>query len=513
MRISTGQIYGSALGAVLEQQVRLQRTQQQIATGKRIASPSDDPAGAANLVGLKESMRITRQYQENISAARTQLQQEEATLASIRQVLDRVRELALGAANAALGESDRRAIAVEMAQRISDLEGLANTVSPTGEYLFAGYQGRTRPFAVAPDGTAAYYGDEGQRFVQIGDNRLVAVNDPGASLFMDIPRGNGRFAALAGADNAGTGVIDPGSVTAGYRGASYRVGFPVTTAATPALTFNDDGANDDPVYTLTINGVQVYQVAASGTPAATLDELADEINQHVGATGVRAVVANGELMLMAENPAVGDIEVTETLSAVSDGALDMVTGYFGSVLSGDEPSASIVYPSGAAERYVAIDAQGQVVASGVYASGQQIAFGGVQTSISGQPRQGDMFHIEPAGRQNVFATIGEFIGVLESGATGARLENAVNSFLTGIDQAMEKVSMARAGVGGRLNALDTQEQVNEDTLLRLDTARSALEDLDYASAISDFTRQMMALQAAYSSFSQMQGLSLFSYMR
>jgi flagellar hook-associated protein 3 FlgL len=89
----------------------------------------------------------------------------------------------------------------------------------------------------------------------------------------------------------------------------------------------------------------------------------------------------------------------------------------------------------------------------------------------------------------------------------------VNSFLTGIDQAMEKVSMARAGVGGRLNALDTQEQVNEDTLLRLDTARSALEDLDYASAISDFTRQMMALQAAYSSFSQMQGLSLFSYMR
>lgn len=513
MRISTGQIYRSALGAVLEQQVTLQRTQQQIATGKRIASPADDPAGAANLVGLKESMQITRQYQGNISAARTQLQQEEATLASIRLVLDRVRELALGAANAALGDSDRRAIAVEMAQRISDLEGLANTVSPSGEYLFAGYQGKTRPFAVEPGGAAAYYGDEGQRFVQIGDNRLVAVNDPGVGLFMDIPRGNGRFAALAAPENAGSGVIDPGSVTGGYNGASYSIGFPVTTTAAAALAFNDDGANDDPVYTLTINGVQVYQVAASGAPAATLDDLAGEINQHVGASGVRAVVANGELMLMAENPSVGDIEVTETLSAVSDGALDSVTGYFGSVLTGDEPSASIVYPTGIAERYVAVDAQGQVVASGTFADGAQIAFTGVQTRISGQPRQGDMFHIEPSGRQSVFATIGEFIGVLESGARGASLENAVAGFLTGIDQAMERISMARAEVGGRLNALDTQQEVNEDTLLRLDTARSALEDLDYASAISDFTRQMMALQAAYSSFSQMQGLSLFSYMR
>jgi flagellar hook-associated protein 3 FlgL len=513
VRISTGQIYRSALGAVLEQQLQLQRTQQQISTGKRISSPADDPAGAANLVGLKESMQVTRQYQENISAARTQLQQEEATLGSVRLVLDRVRELALGAANAALSESDRRAVAVEMAQRISDLEGLANAISPTGEYLFAGYQGLTRPFAVGPGGTTAYYGDEGQRFVQIGANRLVAVNDPGAGLFMDIARGNGRFAALAGPDNAGSGVIDPGSVTGGYNGGAYRIGFPVTTTAGPSLAFNDAGANDDPLYTLTINGTPVYQVAASGAPVATLEDLATEINLHAGVTGVRAVVDAGELMLMADDPAVGDIEVTETLGAVSDGAADTVTGYFGSALTGDEPSASIVYPAGAADRYLVEDALGVPVASGVFADGEQIAFAGVQTRITGEPRHGDVFHIEPAGRQNVFATIGDFIGVLESGASGATLGNAVNAFLTGIDQAMEKVSMARAGVGGRLNALDTQEQVNEDTLLRLDTARSGLEDLDYASAISDFSRQMMALQAAYSSFSQIQGLSLFNYLR
>lgn len=513
MRISTGQIYRSALGAVIDQQIQLQRTQQQISTGKRIASPADDPAGAANLVGLKESLQITRQYQDNISAARTQLQQEEATLASTTLVLDRVRELALGAANAALGESDRRAIAVEMAQRIADLEGLANAMTPGGEYLFSGYQGLTRPFAVSPGGAANYYGDEGQRFVQIGADRLVAVNDPGAGLFMDIVRGNGRFAALAGADNAGSGVIDPGSVTGGYNGGSYRIGFPLATAAAPTLSFDEAGGNDDPTYTLAINGVQVYQVAESGTPAATLQELADEINAHTGATGVRALVDSGELMLMAEDPSVGDITVTETLSGVSDGAADTMTGYFGSVLSGDEPAASVTYPAGAAERYAVVDAAGQPVASGVFADGEQIAFAGVQTRITGQPRTGDTFSIEPAGRQSVFTTIGDFISVLEAGGSGATLGNAVNTFLTGIDQAMEKVSMTRAGVGGRLNALDTQEQVNEDTLLRLETARSGLEDLDYASAISDFSRQMMALQAAYSSFGQIQGLSLFNYMR
>src|SRR5690606_32655337 len=141
-------------------------------------------------------------------------------------------------------ESDRRAIAIEVRQHLDDLVGLANTVNASGEYLFAGYQGLTRPFSVDGSGAAVYHGDNGQRLVQIGPNRQVPVNDNGLDVFM-APRGNGSFATLAHPANAGGGVIDMGSVNGAYAGGHYTVSFPIATPATGALTFGDAGGNDD----------------------------------------------------------------------------------------------------------------------------------------------------------------------------------------------------------------------------------------------------------------------------
>lgn len=516
MRISTSQIYQSALNSLLEQQAQLIRTQQQISTGKRILTPADDPAGAANLLGLGQSLQITQQYQQNINVARTQLAQEEATLGAVGNVLDRLRELALAAANATLTESDRRAIAIEVSQRLNDLDGLANTITPGGEYLFAGYQGLARPFSVDHAGNAVYHGDSGQRLLQIGPSRQIAVNDSGVAVFMAIPRGNGSFAALAQAGNAGSGVIDLGSVTGAYAGEAYTISFPAATAAAVPLSFGDAGGNDELAYSLSINGVEVYTVSASGTPAATLGELAAAINAHSGATGVRAAVDGGALYLTNTSPPGQTIEVAEAMSGASDGDDDTVTGYFGSVLTGATATeAALSYPLGDADAqfYLVQDAAGQVVASGAYTDGERIAFGGVQTRITGLPKTGDAFAIEPARNQDIFATVGGLLHALESGATGAALGNAVNAFLANVDQAMENARAVRAEVGGRLKALDTQAEINEDALLRLETARSGLEDVDYAAAISRFSRQMLGLEAAHKSFVQIQGLSLFNYVR
>lgn len=513
MRISTGQIYYNALNSLLNQQAQVARTQQQIATGKRILSPADDPAGTASLLGINHAAQMTQQYQENITAARMQLGQEESTLGAVNRLLDRVRELAIQANNAPLSESDRRAIAIELRQQFNDLLALANTVTPGGEYLFAGYQGRTQPFSVDVAGNSVYHGDGGQRLVQIGPNRQLAVNDGGVDVFVGIPRGNGSFAVLADGANAGDGVVSRSSVTGVYGGEGYTVRFPLATAASVPLVFDDAGGNDDLGYSLAINGVEVYSVNASGTPAATLGELADAINLESAATGVRAVVDGGALYLVHENPPGQDITVTETLLGASDGDADTVTGYFGSVLSGaSTPAANLDFAVGAAAHYLVEDANGLPVASGAYAPGVRLVFNGIELDIDGAPRSGDAFAVEPAGSQDVFATIGNLLRSLETGASGTALANVVGDFLINIDQAMENVRAVRADVGSRLKALDVQEELNEDSLLRLDTSRSTLEDLDYAAALSNFSRQMVGLEAAQKSFIQIQGLSLFKYL-
>jgi flagellar hook-associated protein 3 FlgL len=76
----------------------------------------------------------------------------------------------------------------------------------------------------------------------------------------------------------------------------------------------------------------------------------------------------------------------------------------------------------------------------------------------------------------------------------------------------EKNVATRASIGGRQNALEQQDLVNEDYKLFTQEALSSFEDLDYNEAISRFQLQQTALQAAYSSFAQVQDLSLFNFI-
>ena len=92
----------------------------------------------------------------------------------------------------------------------------------------------------------------------------------------------------------------------------------------------------------------------------------------------------------------------------------------------------------------------------------------------------------------------------------AAFHNAINRVLTDIDQSQTNFSEVRSGVGARLN---TQGNVNSAAKLQLQDALSKQQDLDYASAASQFNLQLIALQAAQQAFVKLQGLSLFNFLR
>lgn len=212
MRISTKSIYDSGIGAMQQQTEKLMQVQQQIASGRRILSPADDPVAAARVLDLSQSQALTQQYGTNCGTASASLALEESVLGSVTGLLQNVRDIVVNAGNPVLSPSDRASLANALRGDYQELLGLANSTDGSGQYLFSGYQGGIRPFSESAAGTVAYNGDQGQRLIQVSPSRQIAVSDAGADVFQRILTGNGRFATQAVATNGGTGVTDAGTV-------------------------------------------------------------------------------------------------------------------------------------------------------------------------------------------------------------------------------------------------------------------------------------------------------------
>lgn len=516
MRISTSQISQVAIDSIVDQQARLSRVQLQIASGRRILTPADDPAGAARAIDLTQSISATRQYEENSSIAQSRLVAEEGALEGISNLLQRVRELTIQGNNDSQSAESRQLIALEIRQRAGELLSLANTRDANGEYIFAGFQSLSEAFSLNPDSTVSYNGDEGQRFLQIGSSRQVAVGDSGAEVFRLVKNGNGTFTTQDNSANTGTGVIVPGSVTdpTTYVADTYTVILGERTTVTGgAIGITDTGTNDTLQYELRVNGTLVY--TANEGDSRTLAQLEADINAQVGTTGVRAYVDGGQLYLANETPTTTPITISETLTGASEDG-DTVTGFFGSNLTGlTTPSNTITFNN--ANGFVVRDSASAIVTSGVYTDGGSISFNGLTTNITGTPGNGDRFTIAPSTNQDLFTTVQNLVTALESGATtGASLaafHNAVNRVLVDLDRGLDNIINVRARVGARLNSIEDQSNLNQSSLLQVQIALSEVQDLDFADAISRLEQQRFSLQAAQQSFVRIQGLSLFDYIR
>ena len=184
MRISTSWAQQTAVNSILDQQSRLNQTQMQLSTGKKILTPSDDPVAAARSLDLNQGIKQTEQYQSNINAARQRLGLEDGVLQNATEVLHKIKELGVQGLNATNSPSDRIIIATEMESLNEHLVSLANTKNANGEYLFSGFKSATPAFSKnTVTGGYTYAGDSNQRTLQIGENRQIADGDPGTNVF------------------------------------------------------------------------------------------------------------------------------------------------------------------------------------------------------------------------------------------------------------------------------------------------------------------------------------------
>ena len=230
MRISTNTLFEVGSARLGDLQSALAKTQEQIATGRRVLTPSDDPVAAAQALELSQAQSVNAQFEVNRSSARHNLNMQEQALQSVTGLIQDVQTLAVSAGNGALDNQQRQFLATELRGRLEDLLGLANTTDGAGNYLFSGYQSTTQPFARS-GGSIEYSGDQGQRMLQVGPRRSLALSEPGSLVFEGIKTGNGRYTAFASPANTGAGIISLGADTGGPASSTtYEIRFTVPGA-------------------------------------------------------------------------------------------------------------------------------------------------------------------------------------------------------------------------------------------------------------------------------------------
>jgi len=292
MRVAFLSQQANFLDALYRQQSLIARTQEQVATGLKFSRAGQDPVGATRALSLKDLIATNERYATNGTLATNRLGLEESALTGAGDVLQRVRELVLQAANGPQSAEARLLIAAEVRQRLDELVSTANTRDGNGEYLFAGTATGTQPF-VRAGGSVAYQGDPLQRFIQIAADQYVADSDSGAAVFELIRNGNGSFSIDQAATNAGTVVIGQRSVVepAQYDGGAYTIRFTAVDAW--EVVDSGGGAVASGAYVpgdaVTFRGLSV---SFTGAPAAG-DEFAVQpsVNQSVFATLERLIVA------------------------------------------------------------------------------------------------------------------------------------------------------------------------------------------------------------------------------
>lgn len=235
MRISTMQMQQTALNAMLDQQTKLSKTQNQVASGRKVLTPADDPTAAAQALEYTQQLARFTQYQNNIARAGSSLSSQDETLGAAVDQLQRLRELAVQAGSSTLGASGRLAISYEVRKLNDSILDLANTRGADGEYLFSGYQTQTAPYTDAGGGVYTYNGDQGQRQLEVSPSTRIVASDSGARIFGALPAAAGgltdvfavisKFASDLESNTYSAGTIrDLDTATASIVGARASVG-------------------------------------------------------------------------------------------------------------------------------------------------------------------------------------------------------------------------------------------------------------------------------------------------
>ena len=257
--------YLTAVQNLQSQQASLTNLQNELSSGKKINSPSDDPAGAAAAERALTRLSRISADQAAVNTENDSITQAESTLGSVNSVLQNIRTLVVNAGDTSQTAADRATITEQISGLRDQVFALANSKDSNGMPLFGGLGSATTPF-VGPNSTAPDYVYNGLPGTGTSTTTNIPGRIDGAAAFMSQPATNGVY--NVNVTNTTTGSI-PSS----------------RSLTTSGITVTNSTLVNGSAYTVSVTGVDSTTVP--GTTTVTYD-IAENPNVGGPYTGITA---------------------------------------------------------------------------------------------------------------------------------------------------------------------------------------------------------------------------------
>lgn len=451
---------------------KLARAQEQIATGKRITRPSDDPVGAARAMALRRQAGGVGAYLSAAASARPVLSAGASRLQEASAILSDARAEILAGLNGTLGESDREALAVELELMLEALLEAAN--AREGErFLFSGTSTSEQPFVLVGEGAerrVVYEGDEGRRSALVGRGVDVALNLPGSEVFARLERTGVQFQGSTGV--AGGSSADSGT---GYHELRFR--HDATTGTLGAGIALANGGADDTIL---------------GDHALVVDAAARTVR--LGG-GDAVAIPDPPPAVLEVADADGSVVVLDFTGWTGADEATVLTGA-GSVALNDGPYQAIDLTETDLE--LVDEARGVVL----------------HVDTTGVTRAADEL-VTFAGAANAFDALLGAIADLRNaeGRPVGEVFDRLELRLGELDRNRENVLVGLSTLGARQARVESTEARLRDQQVHVQALLSNVEDADFAEVALELSRAEQTLQVAQATGARLMQQSLLSFLR
>ncbi|KHF35033.1 Flagellar hook-associated protein 3 [Paenibacillus sp. P1XP2] len=190
MRVTSNMMNSQLMLNLNRNAYKMSQTQNQLATGRKINKPSDDPVGITYSLRYRAELSSNEQYQKNVDSALSWLDYNDTVLNQAGDVLHKIRELTVQAANGTNPQSALNSIKEEIGQLKEQLVDLGNS-KLNGKYIFNGQTYDKKPYDLPknPDGTTDIANadqvktDAGSVEYIVGESIKLSINVTGNDVF------------------------------------------------------------------------------------------------------------------------------------------------------------------------------------------------------------------------------------------------------------------------------------------------------------------------------------------
>lgn len=462
-------------------------TNQRIASGKRILSPSDDPLGLRDVLTLRTGQARSEQFNRNLTFNRLFINSADAALGSVGTSLSRAQELGVSALNAINTTADRQAAAHELDQIIDSVFQSANT-KVKGRFLFSGASLTPEPFqrnTTAPG--ALYTGDTNQLNLEIAEGLTVPVTRPGSGVFsVDLNPAVTPSTPIT-ALNGGAGV-NLGSLSITDRaGNNAVINLGAATTVNDVITaINGAGINVTASINSAGNGLLLTDTSATITQALTVTESGGgTVAQELGILGSR----DGNLVGQDLDPVLTTATPISALNGGSGLTLGPVQVTNGSLsgtvnLSGATTINDVITTLNSAglNLTASINSQGNGL--------QVVSSVATTTAVIADVPGGNTASILGIGGRNVFVALETLKQALERDDTPG-----IQASLDLLSASRDHLSDVRADYASVARTLDQTEALNSADVVSQTKQLSEIEDADFVKEAANLAALETALQA------------------